>query len=61
MLKLICTGGNRRTGGLFSYIRKGKFYIGYRHKPLSKVERYRFFNIRAAKNKRDYFYLKFIY
>lgn len=59
MKNLICHGGSKRTNQKFGFIKNGFFYIGIRHIPLSKIDRYRFFNTKVPKNKREYFYLKF--
>lgn len=58
-LFLICSGGYKRSNQRFSIIENGFFDIGYRHVPMSKIDRYRFFNTKVPKNKREYFNLKF--
>lgn len=59
MKYLICSGGRKRSNQRFGFIERGHFEIGYRHIPLSKIDRYRFFNTRVPRNSRQYFYLKF--
>jgi hypothetical protein len=44
---LICKGGKKRSNGYFGYIENNTFLIGCRHYPLSKIDRYRFFNTRS--------------
>lgn len=61
MKRAICTGGKKRTNGKFSYFENGHFQVGLRHTPLSKIDRYRFFNLRKLLYKREYNYLKFVH
>lgn len=47
-LQNICQGG-KKSNSYFGYLQDGQFMVGWRHQPLSKINRLRYFNSNALK------------